>query len=59
MLRTAPGSLTDTSVVKGLWKRFRTFAPAAENLLDTTTQGIEETATAILAGLGAGRYALA
>lgn len=59
VLRTAPGSLTDAAVVKSLWRRFRTFAPAADNVLDTTRQKIEETAAAVLAGLADGRFAVA
>ncbi|HLZ75860.1 AAA family ATPase [Phenylobacterium sp.] len=58
-LRTAPGSLTDPVVVQGLWRRFHTFAPLAENLVDTTRQRIEETATAVRDGLTHGRFVLA
>jgi predicted kinase len=59
VLRTAPGSLTDPTVVKGMWNRFHTFAPAAENVIDTTKQKVEETEAEILDGLAHGRFAIA
>ena len=56
--RTAPGAMTDAAVVRTMWAHFRTFAPPAAHILDTTGQSVGETLASLRDGLAAGRFKL-
>jgi predicted kinase len=56
--RTAPGAMTDPAVVRTMWAHFRTFAPPAAHILDTTEQTADETLATLGDGLMAGRFKL-
>jgi predicted kinase len=56
--RTSPGAMRDAAVVRTMWEQFQKFAPRAEHVVDTTGQGVDETVTALRAGLDEGRFRL-
>ncbi|MFL5295544.1 MAG: AAA family ATPase [Phenylobacterium sp.] len=57
--RTAPGAMTDESVIRTMWSHFRTYAPDSAHIVDTTAQGVEQTLAAVKSGLAAGAFRLA
>lgn len=56
--RTSPGAMTDPQVVRTMWGQFQSFAPPAEQRLDTSGHTVGETLAAIRVGLAEGRFRL-
>jgi predicted kinase len=56
--RTAPGAMTDATVVEQMWRVFEGQAVDPGHVVDTTGQGPHETVTAVRQGLAAGRFRL-
>jgi predicted kinase len=56
--RTAPGAMTEEGVIRTMWTHFRTYAPDAAHVLDTTGQTAAETLAAVRSGLEAGQFRL-
>ena len=56
--RTAPGAMRDAAVVRTMCGHFRTFAPRADHILDTTGEVVGDTVTRVREGLDAGRFRL-
>jgi predicted kinase len=56
--RTGRGAMTDPEVIRTMWGHFRTYAPAAGHILDTTGQAPDETLAAVRAGLDQGEFTL-
>ena len=56
--RTQKGAMTDPNVIRTMWGHFRTYAPGAAHILDTTGQSPEATLAAVRGGLDAGGFIL-
>ncbi len=57
--RTAPGAMTDANVIRTMWGHFRTYAPDAGHIVDTTGENLAETVQRVRTGLDAGDFRLA
>jgi predicted kinase len=57
--RTAPGAMTDPEVIRTMWGHFRTYAPAAGHIVDTSGHSADETFEVVRGGLDRGEYRLA
>lgn len=56
--RSGPNAMVDAEVIRTMWGHFRTYAPPAAHIVDSSGQSADETLALVKAGLDDGRFTL-